>query len=156
MYNQPTRRSRRLQNLSPTDGAGTEVKVLPAVAPAAEEEDDVVDYAFVPQGPRGLDNFEFLVYTELRKWRLHRKRELEIEPYKICQNRTLCHLIRSRRNHKKFACGHSAKVDEDLLSVWGIGPRKVAPGGFGHEMLAVLNETTNEDLLVKSRLLKSP
>ena len=84
---QPTRRSRRLQNLSPTGDPSAVVSPLPEVA-AATEEDEVVDYTFMPQDPRGLDNFEFLVYTELRKWRLQRKRELEIEPYKICQNHT--------------------------------------------------------------------
>ena len=151
---QPTRRSRRLQNLSPTGDPSAVVSPLPEVA-AATEEDEVVDYTFMPQDPRGLDNFEFLVYTELRKWRLQRKRELEIEPYKICQNRTLCELIRSRRNNKTFAMGKRTAVDEDLLSVWGIGPQKVKQGGFGHELLAVLNEAKNEDLLIKSRLLKS-
>ena len=39
----------------------------------------------------------------LRAWRLAEKNRLQIEPYKVCQNRTLCELIRRRRNDPGFA-----------------------------------------------------
>jgi len=50
-----------------------------------------------------LDDFEFQAFAELRKWRLLRARELDLEPFKIFQNRTLCDMIRHRRNDPKWA-----------------------------------------------------
>jgi len=85
-------------------------------------------------------------------WRLGRKNELEIEPYKICQNRTLCELIRRRRNDDEFAKGKEVnEIESDLLSVWGIGPSKATAGGFGWEMLDILNTPENENYLMLSR-----
>lgn len=40
---------------------------------------------------------------ELRRWRLLRSRELNIEPYKIFQNRTFCDMVRRRRNNPGWA-----------------------------------------------------
>jgi len=119
-----------------------------------------VNYALTPQEAELLDDHEFQVYAALRAWRLRRKNELEVEPYKICQNRTLCELIRRRRNDGAFASrprrggegdAELATVEQDLLSVWGIGPSKAAQGGFGWEMLEVLDSDENSMLLELSR-----
>eukprot|EP01052_Picozoa_sp_SAG31_P069910 SAG31_NODE_28746_length_405_cov_1.352941_1_plen_69_part_01 len=56
------------------------------------------DYSVMPVDPEMLDDAEFEVYIAMRAWRLEQKRFLDIEAYKICQNRTLCELIRRRRN----------------------------------------------------------
>ena len=85
-----------------------------------EEEESSINYedGNWPQEPSSLDDFEFQVYAELKKWRLIRKNELEIEAYKICQNRTMCEMIRRRRNNSNYAaaahksCGD---VENDLL-----------------------------------------
>mmetsp|Transcript_209 Transcript_209/g.254 ORF Transcript_209/g.254 Transcript_209/m.254 type:complete len:116 (+) Transcript_209:114-461(+) len=106
----------------------------------------------MPDEPERLDDEEFQVYVSLRAWRLGRKNELEIEPYKICQNRTLCELIRRRRNDDEFAKGKEVnEIESDLLSVWGIGPSKATAGGFGWEMLDILNTPENENYLMLSR-----
>lgn len=44
----------------------------------------------------------------MRKWRLLRARELQIETYKIFQNRTLSEMIRRRRNDPKWARADNA------------------------------------------------
>jgi hypothetical protein len=98
-----------------------------------EDEEPSIDYASMPQEPNDLDDQEFQVYVLLKAWRLHRHRELEIEPYKICQNRTLCELTRRRRNDPAFA---GAGSTESLIEVWGIGPSKVET--FGPEMIEIL------------------
>lgn len=117
-----------------------------------------VNYVLTPQEAEQLDDHEFQVYAALRAWRLRRKNELEVEPYKICQNRTLCELIRRRRNDGAFASRRGGEgdaelgaVEQDLLSVWGIGPSKAAQGGFGWEMLEVLDSGENSMLLELSR-----
>ena len=69
-----------------------------------EEEELGVNYEINPQMPQELDDYEFEIYTAIRKWRLDRKNELQIEPYKICQNRTICELIRRRRRDKHWHC----------------------------------------------------
>ena len=116
-------------------------------------DEDTVNYERMPDDPESLDDDEFQVYVSLRSWRLRRKNELEIEPYKICQNRTLCELIRRRRNDAQFA--HKAKdaneIESDLLSVWGIGPSKASEGGFGWEMIGMLNKNENVNNLIRSR-----
>ena len=150
----PTRSSRRLRELK--EGKTIiedDENVDDTEKNSIVEEDAPVDYNRMPNEPELLDDNEFQVYVSLRSWRLRRKNELEIEPYKICQNRTLCELIRRRRNDPKFAC-EGKEVDEiqqDLLSVWGLGPSKASEGGFGWEMLAVMNTDDNEKSLAASR-----
>jgi hypothetical protein len=124
----------------------------------APDPDGKVNYVLTPQEAEQLDDHEFQVYAALRAWRLRRKNELEVEPYKICQNRTLCELIRRRRNDGAFASRRGGEgdaelgtVEQDLLSVWGIGPSKAAQGGFGWEMLEVLDSDENSMLLELSR-----
>ena len=153
----PTRSSRRLRELKEgkeklenVDDDNTNNDVDAEDTSLINE--DTVDYERMPDAPELLDDEEFQVYVSLRAWRLARKNELEIEPYKICQNRTLCELIRKRRNDDKFAKGKEVnEIETDLLSVWGIGPSKATSGGFGWEMLDVLNTEENENYLMLSR-----
>ena len=80
----------------------------------------------MPQEPDQLDDYEFQIYASLRRWRLHRKDELEIEAYKICQNRTLCELIRRARNDQLWGVAasddgkdrSSAVIADDLVQCW--------------------------------------
>ena len=154
----PTRSSKRLKQME--DGVKHEGDTI------GEEDDDIpitpdnvddikVDYLnSTPKEPEQLDDHEFQVYASLRAWRLRRKNELEIEPYKICQNRTLCELIRKKRNDCTFLTDQGDQndtIEDQLLSVWGIGPSKAAEGGFGWEMLEVLNAEDNAELLELSR-----
>ena len=89
----------------------------------------------VPLSGGQLDDAEFEVYIAMRAWRLEQKRFLDIEAYKICQNRTLCELIRRRRNDPSFAANQASR-DADLRQVWGLGPSKIEK--FGDGMLDVL------------------
>ena len=158
----PTRSSKRLRALKDPKSTAD------ATPPAGEADDDIaeeedpsteVDYNRMPQDPEQLDDHEFQVYVSLRAWRLRRKNELEIEPYKICQNRTLCELIRKRRQDVNFASqqvnsssqDETETVERDLLSVWGIGPTKVSTGGYAWEMLEVLDMDENCKHLDQSR-----
>jgi hypothetical protein len=80
----------------------------------------------------------------VRKWRLLRKRELDIEPFKIFQNKTLCEVIRKRRNDKNWGASTDLDaVSKDFLTCWGIGKRKVlgcdnSNEGFAHELQKVM------------------
>ncbi|KAL7526387.1 hypothetical protein ACHAXR_007305 [Thalassiosira sp. AJA248-18] len=109
----------------------------------------------MPQ-PEQLDDSEFQVYSSLKAWRFRYRNELEVEPYnKIIQDRTLCELIRKRRNDAGFASRQMGKSDtivmQDLLSVWGVGPSKAAKDGVAWEILNVLDSEENHDLLELSR-----
>ncbi|KAL7460932.1 hypothetical protein ACHAXS_001368 [Conticribra weissflogii] len=131
------------------------------------DEEKEPNYDIMPKEPEELDDDEFQVYVSLRAWRLRRKNELDVEPYKICQNRTLCELIRKRRNDAQFclfkldhdfnksdvskALTCESAVEKSLLSVWGIGPSKAAKDGFGWEMLEILASEENIVLLESSR-----
>lgn len=126
----------------------------------SEEESEAVDYKRLAKEPHELDDFEFQVYTNLRAWRLQRKNELEVEPYKICQNRTLCELIRRVRNDSTWGAlaldgsGNKRSEDDianDLIQCWGLGPSKVKADGFGPEMMVVVGEKKNVELLKASR-----
>ena len=177
----PTRSSKRLRGIKEKQSSPTSVSSDVNVSNAADDASDkdgdnvleadedngrpqVIDYNHLPQEPDQLDDDEFQVYTSLRAWRLRRKNELEVEPYKICQNRTLCELIRRVRNdqswgalvEKKTKGGKpTARSEEDvaadLIECWGLGPSKVAGDGFGPEMMAVIAEEKNGKLLEASR-----
>ena len=178
----PTRSSKRLRDMkerqqsSPNSvSSNTNDVVKGEEEPTHEADDDdnggpqVIDYDCLPQEPDQLDDDEFQVYTSLRAWRLRRKNELEVEPYKICQNRTLCELIRRVRNdpcwgalevetRSKDGGGKSTTstrseedVAADLIECWGLGPSKVAADGFGPEMMVVIAEESNAKLLEASR-----
>ena len=97
--------------------------------------------------PQELDDYEFEIYTAIRKWRLDRKNELQIEPYKICQNRTICELIRRRRRDKHWALPTSDTRPDELIECWGIGPSKSET--YGVEMIEIVDQW--EETLQKSR-----
>jgi hypothetical protein len=114
-----------------------------------------------------------LVFVQLRKWRLQRCRELQLEAYKIFQNRTICEMIRRKRNNPEWGVDSTIplsaeennsvantsnvadqineKVNNDLLECWGVGPSKVMPGGFAHEALTVLSTAESNELFIQSR-----
>ena len=115
-----------------------------------EEEELGVNYDINPQMPQELDDYEFEIYTIIRRWRLERKNELQIEPYKICQNRTICELIRRRRNNKNWALATSETRPDELIACWGIGPSKSET--YGVEMIEIVDKW--EETLEKSRSLK--
>ena len=123
-------------------------------ATTSEEE---IDYELMPQEPYQLDEYEKEVHASFKIWRFQRKNELDVESQNrrlACQDRTICELIRRRRNDFRFALqghvGHKAAVVQ-LLSVWGIGPAKAAADGVGWEMLDVLDSENNLGLLELSR-----
>ena len=153
----PTRSSKRLKQLEDEGDTIGEEEDDEGATPITPDVDDIkVDYLnSTPKEPEQLDDHEFQVYASLRAWRLRRKNELEVEPYKICQNRTLCELIRKKRNDSTFLTDQQGDqnntVEDQLLSVWGIGPSKAAEGGFGWEMLEILNAEDNAELLELSR-----
>ena len=124
----------------------------------SEEDEDgesgpVLDYDVWPHESAELDTKEFLIYVKLRAWRLEKKNELECEPYKICQNRTLCELIRRRRNDPKWASPNSPTLEVELVECWGVGPAKAAdtPKGFGRMLVQVMEDAEIQNLLEKSR-----
>eukprot|EP01031_Cornospumella_fuschlensis_P025705 gene25705-31041_t len=145
----PLRKSPRLQQLEID-------QVLKESEPESpvEEGPYQIDYSDMPVESDQLDDEEFQVYAELRKWRLLTCRSLETEPYKICQNRTLAELIRRRRNDAQWAS--LSKGDEhviqDLLECWGLGPAKVVKGGYGYQLAEVLERDELKELLAQSRL----
>jgi hypothetical protein len=101
----------------------------------------ILDYNDTPQTSEDLDDFEFAIYALLRKWRHRRCAELDLEPYKIFQNKTLCIIIRMRRNNDSWGRKESsidqdgqdlelsqadvAHIAGDLRECWGVGPVKV-------------------------------
>jgi hypothetical protein len=58
----------------------------------------IINYDKLPYESDELDDYEFQIFIYLRKWRLNRSKELNIESYKIFQNRTICECIRRKRN----------------------------------------------------------
>jgi hypothetical protein len=121
-----------------------------------------------------LDDNEFQGFVLLRRWRLLRARELGIETYKIFQNRSLCEMIRRRRNdatwarapHSRETAADAVKSEEApqatgttadqtifdaLTDCWGVGPSKAKEGGFAWEALEVLNGSEIEGHLAASR-----
>ncbi len=116
-----TRRSSRLAGLKAAeDEMLHELKI--SIEPKLTSCDDLqqlVNYDLLPLAPEELDDHEFEIYAAIRKWRLDKKNELAVEPYKICQNRTICELIRRRRVEKSWATDLK-KRSKDLLQVWGI------------------------------------
>ncbi len=132
-----------------------------------EDEQKPVDYSVLPVEPEHLDDPEFEVYVALKAWRLRKCREMAVqrgetryEAYKICQNRTLCELVRRRRNDPQFAINVpkplatgfgreevSQAFKDQVLEVWGIGPSKVEL--YCPEMVEVLDE--NFEKLQSSR-----
>jgi hypothetical protein len=117
-----------------------------------EAENITIDYAEFPTEADWLDDFEFQIFVNLKKWRMAKARELELtEAYKIFPNRVLCEIIRRRRNNTDWA-GKSDR--ESLVECWGIGPGKMA-SGLAVELVEKLEEKESLDALEKSRKLKT-
>ena len=157
----PTRSSGRLRGAKAPDYGAERLLGTDDGEHGDEDEDDAeqaIDYTMMPIEPEHLDDPEFEVYIALRAWRLRKCREIaaergekRYEAYKICQNRTLCELVRRRRNDATFAADapkpfttgfgreeSSESFKSQVLEVWGIGPSKV--DAYCPEMVEVLEE----------------
>ena len=97
-----------------------------------------------PDEPGQLDEHELQVYNSLK---------LKLRGGTYDSNRTLCELIRRRKNDTSFASREMSKNNEavmqDLKLVWGIGPHRASR--FGEEMLYALESKENKRLLKLSR-----
>ena len=104
-----------------------------------------------------------------------RSRELDVQAYKIFQDRTLCEMVRRRRNDPSWGyydaiqsdeeCGDCADkktatplstIQEQLRQCWGVGPSKVKDeDGFAFEAISIMNKSQQiKDLLETSLLSK--
>ena len=116
-----------------------------------------VEYENIPEVPQHLDAHEFKVYMQMKELKFKLRKEEERERHNnIIQDRTLCQLIRRRRNNAGFASrkshrGDTKAVKADLLSVWGIGPSKAAKDGVAWELLEALDGKENTRRLKLSR-----
>lgn len=154
---QPTRRSARLLSIIPIDRQPEqeEQEKQKEQKEASSEAEYSCNYDDMPMDSNELDDAEFEIYVLLKKWRLDTSRQLDIEPYKICQNRTLAELIRRRRNKVDWANVPKTTdaIEKDLLDCWGIGPSKAKVGGFGYELINIMN--TNESIAKQFSLSRS-
>ncbi|KAK3247794.1 hypothetical protein CYMTET_42719 [Cymbomonas tetramitiformis] len=80
----------------------------------------------LPSKPDELTAAEREAYEDLREFRKSQAETLSLEAYKICQNRTLCELVRSL-----------PRTLEALPEVWGLGEVRIA--AYGEDLLEVLN-----------------
>lgn len=128
----PRRRSLRLQQI-PLEKESSD-----------EEEEEIAEeekfsYEKLPVDSDGLDDHEFQIFVQLKKWRLLKSRELEIEPYSIFQNRALVEFIRRKRNDETWALPlkeseEHKRLQMELSMCWGIGPSKSRENGLGTEL----------------------
>jgi len=121
------RRSRRLIGI-----AATEV----AAAITTHEEPEVAEFSYdiIPLESDQLDDHEFQAFVILRKWRLQLCRRLDIEPYKIFQNRTFCELIRQRRNNPRWATMNNKLPAATEASSAGTGNEDTAEGSASNSL----------------------
>jgi len=97
----------------------------------------------LPQEVGELDKYEAQVYNSMK---------LCLRGNTYDSNRTLCELIRLRRNDVSFASRRANKEDvalEELQTVWGVGPYRTER--FGSEILDSLDSKKNTKLLKLSR-----
>ena len=138
-----TRKSSRLNNISIDENSNANIEAI-------KVDDDVdtdtivakVNYDDIPVESHELDDFEFEIFIILKKWRLLKCRSLDIEPYKIFQNRTLVEVIRRRRNDSSWAKlidNNTDKRKVELLETWGIGNSKVQDGGYGIDLIELMD-----------------
>ena len=138
-----TRKSSRLNNISIDENSNSNIEAI-------KVDDDVdtdtgvakVNYDDIPIESHELDDFEFEIFIILKKWRLLKCRSLDIEPYKIFQNRTLVEVIRRRRNDSSWAKlidNNTDKRKVELLETWGIGNSKVQDGGYGIDLIELMD-----------------
>lgn len=138
-----TRKSSRLNNISIDENSNSNIEAIKVDndidtdASAAK-----VNYDDIPVESHELDDFEFEIFIILKKWRLLKCRSLDIEPYKIFQNRTLVEVIRRRRNDSSWAKlidNNTDKRKVELLETWGIGNSKVQDGGYGIDLIELMD-----------------
>ena len=123
----PQRRSGRLAGRK-ADGFYVErelagrIEVVGASQILAEEEvaEQARDPGDLPEKPEHLTKAEKRVYELLRKHRKSVSSELQLEPYKVANNRTLCEMVRLL-----------PETVSQLLEIWGMGPAKVKNYGEG-------------------------
>jgi len=123
--------------------------------------EDGMDYDVIPKVPEELDQHEHRVYKSLVEWKFRYNNETGREPYNtITQKRTLCELVRMRRNNPRFALrselSDGAAEDDLLSSVWNIGSRKTSEDGAAWKMLDVLDSDSNNRHLKRSRNVRQP
>ena len=102
-----------------------------------------LDQENLPQEVKELDQYEAQVYNSMK---------LSLRGGTYDSNRTLCELIRLRRNDVSFASRKSSKEDvalEDLQTVWGVGPYRAER--YANEILDSLDSKKNTKLLKLSR-----
>lgn len=102
-----------------------------------------LDQENLPQEVKELDQYEAKVYNSMK---------LGLRGGTYDSNRTLCELIRQRRNDVSFASRKASKEDvalEELQTVWGVGPYRAER--FGNEILDSLDSKKNTKLLKLSR-----
>lgn len=115
--------------------------------------DIILDYSLLPMSlsESELDKYELRCFKILQAWRWRLARLLEIEDYKVFQNRALCEFIRRRRNDRSYATGSDSKITCDMLESFGIGQVKVSKGGLAWQLLDIMNEPDITILLDESR-----
>ncbi len=135
------RRSPRLRNLG--DKVVENIHECLSDDDVPSDEQQMIDYDMMPAESTDLDDHEFEVFVELKAWRLLKSRALELEPYKIAQNRTIAELIRRKRNNPLWGSNQLSDdvISTDLVECWGIGPAKAKIGGFGWELNCFLNDS---------------
>jgi|ERR1712216_819404 len=75
----------------------------------------------LPECAMGLSDEEIKAFLVLREWKRQRGRELGYSnPCVICHNRTLCEMVQILPRN-----------EDELLSVWGINPRRLEQHGAG-------------------------
>lgn len=129
-----------------------------------DKDSDTIDYQYIPREPHLLDDFEFEIYVQLKKWRLVKSREEGIEAYKIFHNDTFCDMIRRKRNNpllgrEKDEQGNNREDKErslELQECYGVGPSKscINPKGLALECLEVIELPENMHRLDESRKLE--
>ena len=170
----PTRRSRRVANVKEEEvkAESKEKMKNEGNEDNEDEEDDYkINYDLMPEEKEDLDDHEYKAYKIIQRWRLNLARELGIESYKVFQNKTLAIVIRKRRNDILFGKNKENNNSNDvealpdiaeMLSVWGIGPAKVAVAnnasghdGFALQLIHFMDKSDYarkiEELLEKSR-----
>ena len=89
-----------------------------------------------------LDDMEFQVYTDLKRWRLLTSRELDIEPYKVMQNRTICDIIRRRRNDALWATPYASSSAAVNNSSASESQSMICKPSDGEALAAITSSTT--------------
>jgi len=149
--NGPSRRTRSSARLSGIAAAQEEEEEEKKKEEEEEEEDGPIDYERLPMGPEDLDDQEFLLWIELRKWRLTKARGLDLEPYKIFQNRVICEAIRRRQLDAQWG---REPTRDSLMECWGIARGKMLQG-TAVEMMAEMETPEAEERLARSRMLRA-